>query len=156
MRRRSRRRCARPARPDLSADAQSNPTKRLADIGSLLARRVKALIVLARDAQAVRPAVERALNEGVAVVGYDRLIEIPRAFCLTFDNIEVGRMMAREGMGRRNPHFRRFKERVRALSGGQRRSVAIARAIHFDARILITDEPTAALGPAETRQGGSW
>jgi D-xylose transport system substrate-binding protein len=79
----------------LSADAQSSPTKQLTDMESLLARGVKALIVLAQDAQAVRPAVERALNEGVAVVGYDRLIEIPRAFYLTFDNVEVGRMMAR-------------------------------------------------------------
>jgi len=60
----------------------------------------------------------------------------------------------REVMGRLNPHFRRFKEPVKALSGGQRQSVAIARAVHFNARILIMDEPTAALGPAETRQVG--
>jgi D-xylose transport system substrate-binding protein len=79
----------------LAADAQSNPTKQLADIESLLARGVRALIILAQDAQAVRPAVDRALNEGVAVIAYDRLIEDPRAFYLTFDNIEVGRMMAR-------------------------------------------------------------
>lgn len=58
----------------------------------------------------------------------------------------------REVMGRLNPHFRRFKEPVKALSGGQRQSVAIARAIYFNARVLIMDEPTAALGPAETRQ----
>src|SRR6202030_3310688 len=61
---------------------------------------------------------------------------------------------ARKVMGRLNPNFRRFKEPVVALSGGQRQSVAIARAIHFDARILIMDEPTAALGPAETKQVG--
>jgi len=60
----------------------------------------------------------------------------------------------RKVMGRLNPNFRRFKEPVKALSGGQRQSVAIARAIHFNARILIMDEPTAALGPAETAQVG--
>jgi D-xylose transport system ATP-binding protein len=60
----------------------------------------------------------------------------------------------RKVMARLNPHFVRFKEPVKALSGGQRQSVAIARAIYFDARILIMDEPTAALGPAETKQVG--
>ena len=60
----------------------------------------------------------------------------------------------REVMGRLNPNFKRFKDPVKQLSGGQRQSVAIARAIHFNARILIMDEPTAALGPAETEQVG--
>jgi D-xylose transport system ATP-binding protein len=58
----------------------------------------------------------------------------------------------RKVMARLNPHFRRFKEPVKALSGGQRQSVAIARAIYFNARVLIMDEPTAALGPQETQQ----
>jgi D-xylose transport system ATP-binding protein len=58
----------------------------------------------------------------------------------------------RKVMGRLNPNFRAFKSPVMSLSGGQRQSVAIARAVHFNARIMIMDEPTAALGPAETAQ----
>jgi len=61
---------------------------------------------------------------------------------------------ARKVMGRLNPRFVRFKDPVKSLSGGQRQSVAIARAIYFNARILIMDEPTAALGPQETAQVG--
>ncbi|WP_412509285.1 ATP-binding cassette domain-containing protein [Roseovarius sp. SYSU LYC5161] len=57
----------------------------------------------------------------------------------------------RKVMGRLNPHFQKFSSPVSALSGGQRQSVAIARAVYFNARILIMDEPTAALGPQETR-----
>jgi D-xylose transport system ATP-binding protein len=58
----------------------------------------------------------------------------------------------RKVIGRLNPNFKNFKSPVLRLSGGQRQAVAIARAIHFNARALIMDEPTAALGPAETAQ----
>jgi len=71
----------------------------------------------------------------------------------TLDDVAM-EAQARKVMGRLNPNFRRFKEPVSKLSGGQRQSVAIARAIHFNARILIMDEPTAALGPQETAQVG--
>jgi D-xylose transport system ATP-binding protein len=58
----------------------------------------------------------------------------------------------RKVLTRLNPNFKNFKRPVLRLSGGQRQAVAIARAIHFNARALIMDEPTAALGPAETAQ----
>ena len=57
----------------------------------------------------------------------------------------------RKIIARLNPNFRKFKAPVSALSGGQRQSVAIARAVYFNAKILIMDEPTAALGPHETQ-----
>jgi len=82
----------------VSADAQSSPAKQLTDIESLIARGAKGLIVLAQDSDAIRPAVEKAVAEGIPVVGYDRLIEIPQVFYLTFDNVEVGRLQAREVM----------------------------------------------------------
>ena len=80
----------------VSADAQSSSAKQLSDVEALIAQGVDALIILAQDSQAIGPAIQAAANEGIPVVGYDRLIEDPRAFYLTFDNVEVGRMQARE------------------------------------------------------------
>lgn len=67
--------------------------------------------------------------------------------------VDDGRMEAetRKIMARLNPNFKKLKEPVSALSGGQRQSVAIARAVYFKAKILIMDEPTAALGVHETQ-----
>ncbi len=79
----------------ISADAQSSSAKQLSDVESLIARNANALIILAQDADAITPAVVAAANEGIPVVGYDRLIEHPDAFYLTFDNVEVGRLQAR-------------------------------------------------------------
>ena len=79
----------------ISADAQSSPAKQLADVETLIARGSDALIVLAQDNEAIIPAVEAAVAEGIPVVAYDRLIEHQDAFYITFDNIEVGRMQAR-------------------------------------------------------------
>jgi len=79
----------------ISADAQSSASKQLTDVESLIAQGADALIILAQDASAIGPAVQKAVNEGIPVIGYDRLIENPDAFYLTFDNKEVGRMQAR-------------------------------------------------------------
>ncbi|OWU80766.1 sugar ABC transporter substrate-binding protein [Phaeobacter sp. 22II1-1F12B] len=79
----------------ISSDAQSSSSKQLSDVESLIAQGADALIILAQDSQAIGPAVAAAAREGIPVVGYDRLIEDDRAFYLTFDNIEVGRMQAR-------------------------------------------------------------
>ncbi|MFY0680172.1 MAG: D-xylose ABC transporter substrate-binding protein [Thalassovita sp.] len=79
----------------ISADAQSSSSKQLSDVESLIAQGANALIILAQDAASVGPAVQAASDEGIPVVAYDRLIEDARAFYLTFDNVEVGRMQAR-------------------------------------------------------------
>jgi D-xylose transport system substrate-binding protein len=80
----------------ISADAQSSPSKQLSDVESLITQGAKAIIVLAQDSDAIAPAVKKAISEGIPVVGYDRLIENPDAFYITFDNKEVGRIQARE------------------------------------------------------------
>src|SRR5437588_6998036 len=54
-----------------------------------------------------------------------------------------------------NPNLIDIERPVRQMSGGQRQTIAIARAIHFHVRILIMDEPTASLGPHETAQVGA-
>ena len=80
----------------ISADAQADSSKQISDVENLIARGCDALIILAYDADAISPAIERAKAEGIPVIGYDRLIEDKYAFYLTFDNKEVGRMQARE------------------------------------------------------------
>ena len=68
------------------------------------------------------------------------------------------RRMAREAeraLAALNPNFTDIERPVRQMSGGQRQAIAIARAIHFQVRVLIMDEPTAALGPHETAQVGA-
>jgi D-xylose transport system ATP-binding protein len=48
--------------------------------------------------------------------------------------------------------IRSIRQQVASLSGGQRQSVAVARAVMWNSRLVILDEPTAALGVAQTRQ----
>ena len=67
----------------------------------------------------------------------------------TLDNDAMERD-TREVIARINPNFEKLNEPVQRLSGGQRQSIAIARALYFNAKVLIMDEPTAALGHKET------
>jgi len=80
----------------LSADAQSSVEKQTADLESLLARGADVLIVLPQDADGLVPALRAARREGVPIVAYDRLIELPGVLYTSFDNREVGRIQARE------------------------------------------------------------
>jgi len=79
----------------ISADAAGSPEKQLADIDSLIAKGAKALIILAMDKDTILPAVNKASRQKIPVVAYDRLVEAPGVFYITFDNVEVGRMQAR-------------------------------------------------------------
>lgn len=78
-----------------AADAESSAAKQLTDIESLIAQGADVLIINAWDKDAITPAVDLATNEGIPVIAYDRLIEDPRAFYLTFDNVGVGRIIAK-------------------------------------------------------------
>ena len=78
----------------ISADAQASAAKQLTDIEALIAQGATALIILSVNKDAIGPAIDQADNEGIPVVGYDRLIEDSRAFYLTFDNKGVGRIIA--------------------------------------------------------------
>jgi D-xylose transport system ATP-binding protein len=59
---------------------------------------------------------------------------------------------ARGVLDRLDIRIPRLNRPIRQMSGGQRQAVAIARAVYWNARLLIMDEPTAALGPQETAQ----
>ena len=79
----------------VSADAGGSAEKQLADIDGLIAKGVKALVILAMDKDAIVPALAKAKAKNIPVIAYDRLIEAPGVFYITFDNKEVGRMTAR-------------------------------------------------------------
>lgn len=84
----------------ISTDAQSSASKQLTDVENLISQGANAIILLAQDTDAIQPAVQKAIDEGIPVIGYDRLIENPKAFYVTFDNKLVGTMQAQAVFGK--------------------------------------------------------
>jgi D-xylose transport system substrate-binding protein len=80
----------------VSNDAKSSAETQASNLENLISQGAKVLVVLAQDGTAIKPAVASAISGGVPVIAYDRLIEEPKALYITFDNVEVGRMEARE------------------------------------------------------------
>ena len=73
-------------------------TKQASDVETLISSGVDVLLIDAFDDKAILPSVEAAITAGIPVIAYDRLIENPKVLYLTHDNVEVGRMIAREVM----------------------------------------------------------
>lgn len=79
----------------VSADANGSAEKQIADVEGLINKGAKVLIILAYDKDAIAPALAKAKARGIPVIAYDRLIESPEVFYISFDNKEVGRLQAR-------------------------------------------------------------
>jgi D-xylose transport system substrate-binding protein len=77
-------------------DAKSSAETQATNVENLISQGAKVVIILAEDDVAIKPSVASAIGEGIPVIAYDRLIEDPGVLYVTFDNVEVGRMQARE------------------------------------------------------------
>lgn len=125
-----------------------------ADSGQILVNGDPVTIATPRDARAQGIEViyqKLALAENIDAAGNLFLGRELRTRTGALDDSAMA-SATRDVLKRLNPRFKNLNTPVKSLSGGQRQSVAIARAVHFNAKILIMDEPTAALGPAETAQ----
>ena len=80
----------------ISADAQGSAAKQATDIEGLISQKVDVIMVVAYDSDAILPSFKAASDAGVKMISYDVLVEDPNALYVTFDNVGVGRLMAKE------------------------------------------------------------
>ena len=80
----------------ISADAQGSAQKQAADIEGLISQKVDVILIVAFDSDAILPSIKKINDAGLKAIAYDVQFEDPNALYITFDNIGVGRLMAKE------------------------------------------------------------
>ena len=78
----------------LSADAGSSEEQQATDVENLLSQGANVLIILAQNTETILPSVQAAVDQGVPVIAYDRLIESSDSLYVSFDNVKVGELQA--------------------------------------------------------------
>ena len=78
----------------INNDAKSSAETQASNVDNLIGQGAKVVVILAQDGTAIKPSVAKAIQNGVPVIAYDRLIEDPKALYITFDNVLVGKLEA--------------------------------------------------------------
>jgi D-xylose transport system substrate-binding protein len=79
----------------ISADAQGSAQKQAADIEGLITQGCNVVLIVAFDSDAILPSIQKINDAGISAIAYDVQFEDPNALYITFDNIGVGRLMAK-------------------------------------------------------------
>jgi D-xylose transport system substrate-binding protein len=79
----------------ISTDAQGSAQKQAADIEGLITQKVDVILIVAFDSDAILPSIKAINDAGIKSIAYDVQFEDPSALYVTFDNVGVGRLMAK-------------------------------------------------------------
>jgi D-xylose transport system substrate-binding protein len=79
----------------VSTDAQGSAQKQAADIEGLIAQKPDVIMIVAFDSDAILPSIQKISDAGIKSIAYDVQFEDPNALYITFDNVGVGRLMAK-------------------------------------------------------------
>lgn len=80
----------------ISTDAQGSAQKQAADIEGLISQKPDVVLVVAFDSDAILPSIKALSDAGIKSIAYDVQFEDPNALYITFDNVGVGRIIAKE------------------------------------------------------------